>query len=88
MDVAGLGLTDYYDIIKNPMDLGTVKNKLESNSYTTVNDVIKGVQLTWRNAFIYNPRGSGVYRYAQALAKEFVRLVDYAKRGNAFLLCI
>jgi hypothetical protein len=31
-----LGLLDYPDIIKNPMDLGTVKKKMESGAYETV----------------------------------------------------
>ena len=29
----GLQILDYYDIVKNPMDLGTVKKNLKTNKY-------------------------------------------------------
>lgn len=30
------GIDDYYDIIKNPMDFGTIKTKLNNNVYANV----------------------------------------------------
>jgi len=33
VDVQALGLTDYFDLIKKPMDLGTVKDKIERGQY-------------------------------------------------------
>ncbi|MBA0792024.1 hypothetical protein Gohar_016554, partial [Gossypium harknessii] len=33
VDVKGLGLHDYYSIVKHPMDLGTVKTRLNKNWY-------------------------------------------------------
>jgi hypothetical protein len=35
VDVVTWKLHDYYDIIKHPMDLGTVKTNLSKNLYST-----------------------------------------------------
>lgn len=36
VDHVGLGLFDYLDIVKQPMDLGSVKRKYESGAYENV----------------------------------------------------
>ncbi|GMH21856.1 hypothetical protein Nepgr_023699 [Nepenthes gracilis] len=38
VDVMGLGLHDYHAIIKHPMDLGTVKSRLNTNWYKAPED--------------------------------------------------
>ena len=35
VDTKELGLEDYHEIVKNPMDLGTVTTKLKENKYTS-----------------------------------------------------
>ncbi|KAF9675738.1 hypothetical protein SADUNF_Sadunf09G0064100 [Salix dunnii] len=50
VDVVGLQLHDYHDIIKNPMDLGTVKSKLSKNLYESPRDFAADVRLTFNNA--------------------------------------
>ncbi|KAK4486999.1 hypothetical protein RD792_006314 [Penstemon davidsonii] len=71
VDVAGLGLHDYFQIIKNPMDLGTVKKRLTQNWYETPLLFAEDVRLTFRNAMTYNPIGHGVYVIAEDLSKIF-----------------
>ena len=44
-----LNIPDYYDIIKQPMDFGTVKNKLQSNQYTKLADFLYDVNLVFDN---------------------------------------
>ena len=39
------GLTDYPVIVKRPMDLGTIKVKLEQGDYTKATEVIEDVRL-------------------------------------------
>ena len=60
VDWKGLGLLDYPQIIKKPMDLGTIKNNLESNKYQNKEQVASDVRLVWTNCMLYNSDGSEV----------------------------
>ncbi|XP_062222850.1 transcription factor GTE10-like [Phragmites australis] len=71
VDVVKLQIPDYFDIIKHPMDLGTVKKKLDSGSYTSPSDFAADVRLTFNNAMSYNPRGHAVHDMAIQLNKMF-----------------
>ena len=55
---------DYYDVIKHPMDLSTMKKKVEENAYSTLNDFEKDFYLVWHNATIYNHKDTIYYRAA------------------------
>ncbi|XP_074555801.1 uncharacterized protein LOC141811671 [Curcuma longa] len=71
VDVEGLGLYDYFLIIKHPMDLGTVKSRLADNFYETPEEFAEDVRLTFRNAMTYNPDGQDVHFMAQELSNIF-----------------
>lgn len=43
VDPIKLNIPDYLDIIKNPMDLSTVKTKLGNNEYTKISDFLNDV---------------------------------------------
>jgi hypothetical protein len=58
VDYKLLGLDDYPMIIKNPMDLGTVKNKLNNNQYPFFQDALNDIQLIWDNCKLFNQEGS------------------------------
>ena len=53
--MSGMGLLDYGFLIKNPMDLGTVNQKLKDDQYEIVEDVLDDIQLIWDNCKTYNP---------------------------------
>ena len=55
---SGLGLDDYPVIVKNPMDLLTVKSKIDKRIYTSLEDVMKDIELIWSNCKLYNVEGS------------------------------
>lgn len=67
VDAKALGLHDYHYIIRNPMDLGTIKSKLAKNRYRSPNEFAEDVRLTFRNAMTYNPPGHDVYVMAEEL---------------------
>ncbi len=45
---------DYYNIIKNPMDLGTMLKKLKAQQYNSKDDFAADLQLIWDNCLYYN----------------------------------
>jgi hypothetical protein len=49
-----LGLTDYPEIIKKPMDLRTVRKNLAKNKFKRYEDFFRDVQLIWDNCKTYN----------------------------------
>ncbi|CAH8381147.1 unnamed protein product [Eruca vesicaria subsp. sativa] len=57
MKKTGFGLHDYQSIVKEPMDLGTVKGKLGRGLYETPLDFSDDVRLTFKNVVLYNPVG-------------------------------
>lgn len=66
-----LGLHDYHDIIKHPMDLGTIKSRLAQNFYKNPSEFAEDVRLTFRNAMTYNPKGQDVHVMAEQLSNIF-----------------
>ena len=59
-DWKNLGLFDYLEIVKKPMDLGTVKRRLEEDKYDDIVDVATDIRLVWTNCMLYNRDGSEV----------------------------
>lgn len=66
---------DYYDFIKNPMDLSTVELKLENNKYDTFESFIKDIRLIFSNCRTYNNETTSYYKYANKLEKFFEKKV-------------
>jgi|SRR6218665_119402 len=46
---------DYYDIIKNPMDLSTMMTRIDLHKYETVAQFLLDIDLICSNALEYNP---------------------------------
>lgn len=76
VDPEKLNVPDYYDIIKNPMDLGTIKAKLSSNQYTSMRDFVQDVQLVFDNCILYNGESSSVSQMCKSVREEFHKLYD------------
>lgn len=73
VDPVKLQIPDYLEIIKNPMDLGTIKRKLEANTYFDAKEFADDVKLTFENAKTYNPPSHDVHRWAEMLDAHFSR---------------
>lgn len=71
----------YYDIIRNPMDLKTIQNRLYP--YKEVNDVLNDIRLVWENCRRFNQPGSEIYLDATHMANFFEDLV-YGRLGRAY----
>ncbi|VDM19477.1 unnamed protein product, partial [Wuchereria bancrofti] len=71
VDVEGLKLEDYYDIVKNPMDLGTIRRKLDAKQYATPEELRADVILVCENCYKYNPTSDPIHQHGRALQKYF-----------------
>jgi len=67
VDHVGLKLTDYLTIVKQPIDLGSVRRKLESDQYADYKDVHADVTLMFKNCYLYNPTTHSVVKMAKKL---------------------
>ncbi|XP_071976259.1 CREB-binding protein isoform X1 [Engystomops pustulosus] len=71
-----LGIPDYFDIVKNPMDLSTIKRKLDTGQYQEPWQYVDDVWLMFNNAWLYNRKTSRVYKYCTKLAEVFEQEID------------
>ena len=62
VDTIKLGLPDYFKLIKYPMDLGTVKKRLEHNYYWCSEECIHDVSTMFQNCYLYNKPGEVIMR--------------------------
>jgi E1A/CREB-binding protein len=58
-----LGIPDYFDIVKRPMDLSTIQKNLNNGVYADPWEFVDDVWLMFDNAWLYNRKTSRVYRY-------------------------
>lgn len=62
---------DYYDIIKEPMDFGTIRNKIHAFAYHKPSEMLEDVRKIFKNCIEYNIRSSPEYKASGRLAKHF-----------------
>ncbi|GKD08985.1 ankyrin repeat, bromo and BTB domain-containing protein, partial [Tanacetum coccineum] len=67
-----LGIPDYFDVIKTPMDFGTICNNLENGlKYKNSEDVYKDVEYIWGNCYKYNSKGDYILELMKRVKKNF-----------------
>uniref|UniRef100_A0A8C3AZM7 histone acetyltransferase n=1 Tax=Cyclopterus lumpus TaxID=8103 RepID=A0A8C3AZM7_CYCLU len=71
-----LCIPDYFDIVKNPMDLSTIKRKLDTGQYQEPWQYVDDIWLMFNNAWLYNRKTSRVYKYCAKLAEVFEQEID------------
>ncbi|KAJ7556744.1 hypothetical protein O6H91_05G096300 [Diphasiastrum complanatum] len=75
VDVVALGLHDYFDVIKKPMDFGTIREKMnnpkEGAGYRNIQEICEDVRLVFSNAMTYNQEGTDVHIMAKTLSEKF-----------------
>lgn len=74
-----LGLTDYPEIIKKPMDLRTVRKNLAKGKFKKFEDFFRDLQLIWDNCKTYNIQGSDIYKMAESMEKVSRKCANKAK---------
>ncbi|XP_024373198.1 uncharacterized protein [Physcomitrium patens] len=75
VDPVKLGIPDYFEVVKRPMDLGTIRDRLEKGEvYNTVDDVFEDVALVWSNCRTYNDDGDPIMEFLKNLESTFQKL--------------
>jgi len=72
VDANALNIPDYHTIIKNPMDFGTIRKRLDNNYYWSAKECIKDFNTVFTNCYVYNKAGEDIVKMAQALEKVFL----------------
>merc|ERR1711991_168203 len=81
VDWKALNLPDYPQIIKQPMDLGTIESNLKRGVYKEVQEFSRDMRLVWKNAKTYNHEGSGIYVVAHQLENLFEKRFENVKKS-------
>ncbi|RKO92683.1 Bromodomain-containing protein [Blyttiomyces helicus] len=74
VDPVALQIPTYFDIVKEPMDLGTVGKKLDKGEYSTLNQFARDVRLIFKNCFAFNAPADPVYESGKDLEAQFKKL--------------
>ncbi|XP_058534632.1 protein polybromo-1 isoform X7 [Ochotona princeps] len=62
---------DYYAIIKEPIDLKTIAQRIQNGTYKSIHAMAKDIDLLAKNAKTYNEPGSQVFKDANSIKKIF-----------------
>lgn len=85
VDHIALGIPDYPNIVKEPMDLSTVDKKLRNGMYATAQQFATDVRKIWANAILYNPKSSPIYGMTRTIQDYFESIfadVEEAPQAN------
>ena len=75
VDPASFGLDDYFDVIKQPMDFGTIKRKLMYNVYGNMEEFINDMNLVFNNCLEYNGAENTVTVFAMKIKSLFESII-------------
>ncbi|XP_036007438.1 protein polybromo-1 isoform X3 [Fundulus heteroclitus] len=73
---------DYYAVIKEPIDLKIIGQKIQLGNYRSVSAMAKDVDLLVKNAKTYNEPGSQVFKDANTIKKVFAQKKSEIEHGE------
>ncbi|KAF7208669.1 transcript variant X3 [Nothobranchius furzeri] len=73
---------DYYAIIKEPIDLKVIAQKIQLGHYRSVGAMAKDIDLLVKNAKTYNEPGSQVFKDANTIKKTFAQKKSEMEHGE------
>ena len=79
-----LGLPDYFNVVKKPMDLSTIKKKLDDGAYSNPQEYVDDMWLMFNNAWLYNKKTSKVYKCCTKLSEIFAQCIDNTMREMGY----
>ncbi|CAH8581817.1 unnamed protein product [Heterobilharzia americana] len=79
-----LEIYDYPQIVSDPMDLSTIRRKLEDREYKDPWEIVDDFWLMLNNAWLYNKKTSKVYKTCTRLAETFESIIDPVMQSLGF----
>ncbi|XP_028302620.1 protein polybromo-1-like [Gouania willdenowi] len=73
---------DYYAVIKEPIDLKIIAQKIQLGQYRSVSTMAKDIDLLVKNAKTYNEPGSQVFKDANTIKKVFAQKKSEIEHGE------
>ena len=70
---------DYYQTITKPIDLSTMRERVQQGHYDTVDLFIEDIELMFKNARIYNRKDTVYYKMADKLESSIKPFLDQLK---------
>jgi transcription initiation factor TFIID subunit 2 len=70
------GVLNYFDIIKEPMDLSTVEANLANNIYRSAAEFHAHINKIWANSYNFNEKGSLVHKLTVDMEKYYKSLMN------------
>jgi len=74
VDPVQLGIPDYFEVIKTPMDFRTILDHLNKSKYLYIKEFEEDVRIVFSNAILYNGPQHQISLMAQTLAEVFEKL--------------
>ena len=82
VDAVELGMPSYYDAIKQPMDMSTIRARLECNYYHSAEECKADYMLMFSNCSKFIKRGKSVCGKGESLRKTFVATLKQMPTGD------
>jgi bromodomain-containing factor 1 len=83
VDDVALKIPDYYRIVKNPMDLGTISERVDKKLYMDIREFEIDMQLIFSNCYLYNGQESVVSKMARVVEDDFqLRMKNFPAFGS------
>lgn len=76
VDPKKTGASNYFEIIKDPMDLSTVEKNLKIGEYQTANQFHADINKIWFNSYAYNEKNSRIYKITVDMEKHYSKLIE------------
>ena len=74
VDYVNMGLPDYPEVVKKPMDFSTIKKKLNNYQYTNCKEFASDLDLVFSNCYLYNGQLSIIGNLCTNVKKEYEKL--------------
>lgn len=78
VDAVKLNVPTYYDVIKEPMDLGTMEKKAQKNEYNSLSEFSRDIELVYNNCAFFNGAESPIAKMASNIKTSFDRHMSHA----------